>query len=125
MHTKRLAAAGFAMVVALAACSAPGGSNAPSGGGNGSQPQAADQVLRIPLGGEPATLDPNRASDSISITVLTQLVRPVGSGLRNARRGRRRAARCARQRWRDAECSAAAVQAQRGRGAVRRSPRAA
>jgi len=77
MHTKRLAAAGFAMVVALAACSAPGGSNEPSGGGNGSPPQAADQVLRIPLGGEPATLDPNRASDSISITVLNQLVRPL------------------------------------------------
>ena len=77
MHTKRLAAAGFALVVALAACSAPGTSNDPGGGGNASQAPAADQVLRIPLGGEPATLDPNRASDSVSITVLTQLVRPL------------------------------------------------
>ncbi len=77
MHTKRLAAAGFAVIVALAACSAPGTSNPPSGSGNASQPQAEDQVLRIPLGGEPATLDPNRASDSISITVLYQLVRPL------------------------------------------------
>jgi oligopeptide transport system substrate-binding protein len=34
-------------------------------------------VLRVPLGGEPATLDPNRASDSVSITVLNQLVRPL------------------------------------------------
>ena len=34
-------------------------------------------MLRIPLGGEPATLDPNRASDSVSITVLNQLVRPL------------------------------------------------
>ena len=42
MHTKRLAAAGFAMVVALAACSAPGGSNEPSGGGNGSPPYNDD-----------------------------------------------------------------------------------
>ncbi len=77
MHTKRLAAAGFAFVVALAACSAPGTSNPPGGSGNESQPQAEDQVLRVPLGGEPATLDPNRASDSTSITVLNQLVRPL------------------------------------------------
>ena len=34
-------------------------------------------MLRVPLGGEPATLDPNRASDSTSITVLNQLVRPL------------------------------------------------
>ena len=34
-------------------------------------------MLRVPLGGEPATLDPNRASDSVSITVLNQLVRPL------------------------------------------------
>ncbi len=77
MHSKRLAAAGFALVVALAACSAPGTTNEPGGSGNESQAQADDQVLRIPLGGEPATLDPNRASDSISITVLNQLVRPL------------------------------------------------
>ncbi|HEX6474398.1 MAG TPA: ABC transporter substrate-binding protein, partial [Candidatus Limnocylindria bacterium] len=77
MHTKRLAAAGFAMVVALAACSAPGTTSEPGGSGNESAPPAADQVLRIPLGGEPATLDPNRASDSVSITVLNQLVRPL------------------------------------------------
>ena len=77
MHTKRLAAAGFAMVVAIAACSAPGTSDQPSGGGSQSQAQADDQVLRVPLGGEPATLDPNRASDSTSITVLNQLARPL------------------------------------------------
>ncbi|HEY7848033.1 MAG TPA: peptide ABC transporter substrate-binding protein, partial [Candidatus Limnocylindria bacterium] len=77
MHTKRLAAAGFAMVVALAACSAPGTTDQASDGGGDSQAPAADQVLRIPLGGEPATLDPNRASDSTSITILTQLVRPL------------------------------------------------
>ena len=77
MHTKRLAAAGFAIVVALAACSGPGTSDQPGGSGNESQAPAADQVLRIPLGGEPATLDPNRASDSVSITVLNQLVRPL------------------------------------------------
>ena len=34
-------------------------------------------MLRVLLGGEPATLDPNRASDSTSITVLNQLVRPL------------------------------------------------
>ena len=90
MHTKRRAAAGFAMVVALAACSAPGTSNEPGGSGPESQAPAAEQVLRIPLGGEPATLDPNRASDSISITVLTQLVRPLvyfDSGLNTVSEG--------------------------------------
>ena len=77
MHSKRLAAAGFALIVALAACSAPGTTNEPGGSGNESQAQAEDQVLRVPLGGEPATLDPNRASDSTSITILNQLVRPL------------------------------------------------
>ena len=46
MHTKRLAAAAFAIVVALAACSGPGTSDQPGGSGNESQAPAADQVLR-------------------------------------------------------------------------------
>ncbi|HET6379686.1 MAG TPA: peptide ABC transporter substrate-binding protein [candidate division Zixibacteria bacterium] len=70
----------MAFALVLAACgtgtptgSAPGASEEP---GASAEPEV-EQVLRIPLGGEPATLDPNRASDSVSITVLTQLVRPL------------------------------------------------
>jgi oligopeptide transport system substrate-binding protein len=76
MHTKRLSAAALGLALALAACGTGTQSAGPSGGAT-SQAPAVDQILRIPLGGEPATLDPNTATDSISITVLTQLVRPL------------------------------------------------
>jgi len=76
MHTKRLSAAALGLALALAACGTGTQSAGPSGGAS-SQAPAVDQILRIPLGGEPATLDPNTATDSISITVLTQLVRPL------------------------------------------------
>ena len=76
MHTKRLAAAMLGLALAATACGTTGQTAGQSGSGS-SQAQAAEQVLRIPLGGEPATLDPNQATDSISITVLTQLVRPL------------------------------------------------
>ena len=76
MWHKRTLGAVMALGLIIAAC---GNSTGPSSSAGESQSQApaVDQVLRIPLGGEPATLDPNRASDSISITVLNQLVRPL------------------------------------------------
>ncbi len=76
MWHKRTLGAITALGLIIAAC----GTGTPTGTtGETSQSQApaVDQVLRYPLGGEPATLDPNRASDSTSITVLTQLVRPL------------------------------------------------
>ena len=81
MWHKRTLAAFMALGLVLAACGtaaspsadAPDGSEAPAS----AAPSDVEQVLRIPLGGEPATLDPNRASDSISITALSQLVRPL------------------------------------------------
>ncbi len=38
---------------------------------------AAEQILNIDIGGEPASLDPNKASDSVSISVLNALHRPL------------------------------------------------
>ena len=76
MWHKRTLGAITALGLIIAAC----GTGTPSSTGGGesqSEAPAADQVLRLPLGGEPATLDPNRASDSVSITVLNQLVRPL------------------------------------------------
>ena len=77
MWHKRTLGAITALGLIIAACG--GGGTSPSGSATGSQSEApaVDQVLKVPLGGEPATLDPNRASDSVSITVLTQLVRPL------------------------------------------------
>ena len=63
----------------LAACS--GGGTTPTPGASGSagtstQP-AANQVLRVDLGGEPPTLDPTQATDSQSINVLRSITRPL------------------------------------------------
>jgi oligopeptide transport system substrate-binding protein len=79
MRNKRLAAA-LAVGMLLTACGTPGTSGDPggtAGSGESQPPGDVEQVLRIPLSGEPATLDPNRASDSRSITVLNQLARPL------------------------------------------------
>lgn len=76
MWHKRTLGAITVLGLIIAAC----GTGTPSSSGGGesqSVAPAVDQVLRVPLGGEPATLDPNRASDSVSITVLNQLVRPL------------------------------------------------
>jgi oligopeptide transport system substrate-binding protein len=78
MRNRRLAAA-LAVGLVLTACGTPGTTSEPSGpaGGGESQDPAVEQVLRVPLSGEPASLDPNRATDSRSITVLNQLARPL------------------------------------------------
>jgi oligopeptide transport system substrate-binding protein len=77
MWHKRTLGAITALGLIIAACGTPAATSSEPGGESQSQAPAVDQVLRVPLGGEPATLDPNRASDSVSITVLTQLVRPL------------------------------------------------
>ncbi|MCK9485940.1 MAG: peptide ABC transporter substrate-binding protein [Dehalococcoidia bacterium] len=58
-----------AMVAALACGSDDDGG---SGGGDGS-PEDAEQVLNVNLGAEPGSLDPQRATDSVSISVLKNL----------------------------------------------------
>jgi oligopeptide transport system substrate-binding protein len=76
MWHKRTLGAITALGLIIAACGT--GTPTSSGGATSqSEAPAADQVLRVPLGGEPATLDPNRASDSTSITVLNQVARPL------------------------------------------------
>ena len=77
MWHKRTLGAITALGLIIAACGTGTPSSSTGGGESQSQAPAVDQVLRVPLGGEPATLDPNRASDSVSITVLNQLVRPL------------------------------------------------
>jgi len=58
------------------ASSAPGASGAPATAApSPSEALAAEQVLRIDLGQEPPTLDPNKAQDSTSIEVLHALHR--------------------------------------------------
>ena len=63
----------------LAACTGTGTTPTPgaSGSAGASQPAAADQVLRVDLGGEPPTLDPTQATDSQSINVLRSITRPL------------------------------------------------
>ena len=63
----------------LAACTGGGTTPTPgpSGSAGASQPAAADQVLRVDLGGEPPTLDPTQATDSQSINVLRSITRPL------------------------------------------------
>ena len=69
------------VMLVLAACSGPGTtdeSTSPDGGGGGSgAPAAGEQVLRVDLGVEPPTLDPNQAEDSASISVLRAISRPL------------------------------------------------
>jgi oligopeptide transport system substrate-binding protein len=77
MWHKRTLGAIVALGLVIAACGGTATSGSASAGASASEAEPVDQVLRIPLGGEPATLDPNTATDSISITVLTQLVRPL------------------------------------------------
>ena len=87
---KRLIAIVASAAVIVAACgssttssapsTAPAASTAPVAGGSAAPTAAvsdlaAEQVLRIPLDGEPTTLDPNKAQDSTSISVLTALAR--------------------------------------------------
>ena len=87
MH-KRLLGILASMVVIVAACggattsSAPPASTEPGASAEASAPPsesnlAAEQILRISIHGEPPTLDPNKAQDSVSIAVLHALTRPL------------------------------------------------
>jgi len=77
MWHKRTLGAIMALGLVIAACGGNTGSASEPAGGSQSVAPTVDQILTVPLGGEPSTLDPQRASDSVSITVLNQLVRPL------------------------------------------------
>ena len=88
MFRKRLLAAGVAVALAAMACGGGNATNSPaqsqgageSAGTSSAAPGAAlakDQTLRIDLGSEPPTLDPQLAQDSNSIAVLNNLNRPL------------------------------------------------
>jgi oligopeptide transport system substrate-binding protein len=70
---------GLVLMLLLAACQ-PSGSASPSADGSeapASEAPAAEQVLRVVLGTEPPTLDPNLATDSESVNVLRQITHPL------------------------------------------------
>jgi oligopeptide transport system substrate-binding protein len=65
-------------MLVLAACQ-PSASESPSGGSQApsSEEPAAEQVLRVNVGGEPGTLDPNKAENSEEIQVLRSITYPL------------------------------------------------
>ncbi len=86
MHKRLLGLLATAAIVAAAcggattssappASSEPGTTSAPSTPPAGGL--AAEQILRVDISGEPPTLDPNKAQDSNSLTVLRALHRPL------------------------------------------------
>src|SRR5512132_2551809 len=88
MSQKRLLGLFATVAVIAAAC---GGSTATSAPASGAAPAgspgagptsntgnlAAEQILNVDIQGEPPTLDPSKAQDSNSITVLRALQRPL------------------------------------------------
>jgi oligopeptide transport system substrate-binding protein len=79
MWFKKLLGVFVTLGLVLAACTGTGTTPSPSGSGDSSSApsNAAEQVLRVDLGGEPPTLDPTQATDSQSINVLRSITRPL------------------------------------------------
>jgi len=87
MTQKRLLALVGAVAIFAAACGGSTATTAPTlapGTTPGPETQAppdgglaAEQILRVDIAGEPPTLDPNKAQDSVSLTVLRALHRPL------------------------------------------------
>lgn len=67
----------FALV--LAACGQQGDASPDAAATDGAETSApaTEQVLRLDISSEPPTLDPNQASDSVSLAVLHSIVRPL------------------------------------------------
>jgi oligopeptide transport system substrate-binding protein len=78
MQIKKPMGAGLALILLLAACQ-PSASESPTGSdtGSASEAPAVPQVLRVALGTEPPSLDPNTATDSESIQVLRSVTYPL------------------------------------------------
>jgi oligopeptide transport system substrate-binding protein len=78
MWIKKSMGAGLALIMLLAACQ-PSASESPGASetGEASEAPAVPQVLRVPLGTEPPSLDPNTATDSESIQVLRSITYPL------------------------------------------------
>jgi ABC-type transport system substrate-binding protein len=85
MTQKRLLALVGAVAIIAAACGGttatppPAGSQEPgtSASAPPDSPLADEQILYVDIAGEPPTLDPNKAQDSNSLTVLRALHRPL------------------------------------------------
>lgn len=83
MTQKRLLALVGAVAIIAAACGGttatppPAGSQDPGTSAPPDSPLADEQILYVDIAGEPPTLDPNKAQDSNSLTVLRALHRPL------------------------------------------------
>jgi ABC-type transport system substrate-binding protein len=90
MSQKRLLGLVAAVAIIVAACGGSTATSAPETGAPGASPAgspgaapsaggnlAAEQILNVDIAGEPPTLDPNKAQDSNSLTVLRALHRPL------------------------------------------------
>ena len=76
LRTFRLSALALAvLVLALAGCGGDGDGG--DGDGEGQTQQAAEQVFRLNIGGEPPSLDPGLATDVVSSNVLNALMDPL------------------------------------------------
>lgn len=77
MYLRKFSVAAVALGLVLAACT-PGASQSPSGSTGGeSQAEPVDQVLHLNVAQEPQFLDPQQATDSISIQVLRSISHPL------------------------------------------------
>jgi oligopeptide transport system substrate-binding protein len=91
MSQKRLLGLVAALAIVAAACGGTTATTAPQSQEPGASPAgsagagptantgtlAAEQILNVDISGEPPTLDPNKAQDSNSLTVLRALHRPL------------------------------------------------
>ena len=91
MSQKRLLGLVAALAIVAAACGGTTATSAPQSQEPGASPAgsagaapsantgtlAAEQILNVDIAGEPPTLDPNKAQDSNSLTVLRALHRPL------------------------------------------------
>jgi len=75
MYLRKISAVVVGLGLVLAACG--GGQATPSGSGAASEPAAVDQVLHLNVSQEPQFLDPQQATDSISIQVLRSVSHPL------------------------------------------------
>jgi oligopeptide transport system substrate-binding protein len=78
MYLRKFSVAAVALGLVLAACT-PGASQtaSTSGAASASQPEEVEQVLHLNMSQEPQFLDPQQATDSISIQVLRSISHPL------------------------------------------------
>ena len=77
MWFKKTMGVSMALMLLLAACQQSATTSPGESGAAEPSVELPEQVLRVDLGGEPPTLDPNQATDSQSIQVLRSITHPL------------------------------------------------